>query len=58
MNANNEPMGNDTEESAALNITKTLIRGLSERERDRLLGWMKARYDVRGRELQGYQNTD
>lgn len=51
-------MGNATEESPALNITKTLVRGLSERERDRLLGWMKARYDVRGRELEGIPKSD
>jgi hypothetical protein len=43
-------MPNVSPESVSLQIVKTLIRGLSEAERDRLLTWLGARYDVRGRE--------
>ena len=37
-------------QAAELRIVKVLIRGLLDRDRDRLLTWLQARYDVRGRE--------
>lgn len=41
---------------AELRIVKVLIRGLLDRDRDRLLTWLQARYDVRGRERPNYSN--
>ena len=40
---------NFTPESPSLSITKTLIAGLSESKRDRLLTWLAASYDECGR---------
>jgi len=41
-------------QAAELRIVKVLIRGLLDGDRDRLLTWLQARYDVRGRERPGY----
>ena len=37
-------------QAAELQIVKVLIRELLDRDRDRLLNWLQARYDLRGRE--------
>ena len=46
-------MPNESLETPELRVVKTLIAGLREAERDRLLLWLAARYDVRGRERKG-----
>jgi hypothetical protein len=43
-------MPNTSDETPEMRVVKTLIAGLREAERDRLLLWLAARYDVRGRE--------
>jgi hypothetical protein len=45
-------MPNESPETPEMRVVKTLIAGLREAERDRLLRWLAARYDVRGRERQ------
>ena len=47
--SNVRSISNVSPEPSELAIAKTLVRRLSERDRDRLLTWLAAHYDVRGR---------
>ncbi len=44
------PPPNESSKSPELSVVMALIAGLKEFERDRLLTWLAACYDVRGRE--------